>query len=249
MFCIMNIQFIPSSKFAEENLSPPLPAKKVLPEWYKKTPFLIKGNNEYELCGDNVNATLKSCNPFLDSLTSGYVICLSTDLQITKKKNTISYDNENNNKIIEFNWRTENTVITPQSKEQYPLLPSPFNGNNSVFKFHNDFIIKTPRGYSTHFFHPANQHDLPFRLLSGIVDTDTYSLPLNFPFQLLDLSERVTTLKKGTPICQFVPFKRDTWSHKVEKYDKKLIEKEMFNYLSRIYRAYKSLHWVKKKFD
>lgn len=245
----MKIQFIPISKFAEDILTPPLPAKKVLPEWYKKTPVLMEGQHNYELHNGIPNTTLKACNPFLDSLMSGYVICLSADLQITQKKVKHSYEEETNKKIIEFEWRTSNTVITEHDQEQHPLLPSPFNGGNSVFKFHNEFIIKTPKGYSTHFFHPANQHDLPFRLLSGIVDTDSYMNPVHFPFQLLNVKDETITIKKGTPICQFMPFKREGWDHKVKNYDETLIKKEKFKYFSHIYRAYKSLHWVKKKFN
>lgn len=245
----MKIQFIPNSKFAEDFLTPPLPAKKVLPEWYKKTPMLLEGQHNYGLNDGATNTTLKACNPFLDSLTSGYVICLSSDLQITQKQSAISYEKDNVKKIIEFNWRTPNTVITEHSKNQHPLLPSPFDGSDSVFKFHNEFIIKTPKGYSTYFFHPANQHDLPFRLLSGVVDTDSYMMPVHFPFQLLTIKDGVTIIEKGTPICQFMPFKRDNWNHTLEKYNDNLIHKERFNYFSRIYRAYKYLHWVKKKFN
>jgi len=235
----MKISFIPTTKFAEECLTPPLPAKKVMPEWYKKTPFLLDGFKEYtQKYGPPV--THKGCNPFLDSLTAGYVFCLSSDLEII---------NEGDSKYS-FYWKPgRNTVITDHKKNQHPLMPSAFNGFNEVYKFHNDFIIKTPKGYSTHFTHPLNQHDLPFRTLSGNVETDTYMQSVHFPFQLLELKEGVTIIEKGTPLCQFIPFKRDNWKHEVRHFDETLIKRETFKYHSRLYRAYKSLHWVKKRFD
>jgi len=235
----MKITFIPTSKFAQDCLTPPLPAKKVIPEWYKKTPFLMDGYKEYTYSTGAPSVTHKGCNPFLDSLTAGYVFCLSSDLEII---------NEGNNKHS-FYWKTPNDVITHHDKNQHPLLPSAFNGFDNVHKFHNDFIIKTPKGYSTHFTHPLNQHSLPFRTLSGNVETDTYMIPVHFPFQLLKLQEGSTILERGTPVCQFIPFKRDNWKHSVEKYNESLIIKESFKYYSRIYRAYKSLHWIKKRFD
>jgi hypothetical protein len=235
----MKIEFIPLSEFAVNCLTPPVPAKKVLPEWYKNTPFFIEGMTSYSTVNGVPPTTVKGCNPFLDALTSGYVFCLSNDLEII--------NNGDNN--FSFYWRTNNTTITEHSKDQHPLLPSAFNGSDAVFKFHNDFIIKTPKGYSTNFMHPVNQHDLPFRTLSGIVDTDTYMIPVHFPFQLLSLNKEVTILEKGTPLCQFIPFKRDNWKHEVKPYDQKLIEKARFNYFGRIYRAYKSLHWVKKRYN
>ena len=233
------IQFIPTSKFAERCLTPPIPAKKVLPQWYKDTPLIVEGGVDYPIANGPPPTTLKACNPFLDALTSGYVFCLSNDLEII---------NQGNNNFT-FRWGTANTVITDHTKVQHPLLPSPFNGSDSVFKFHNDFIIKTPKGYSTYFTHPVNQHDYPFRTLTGIVDTDTYMQTVHFPFQLLSLDKDITILETGTPLCYFIPFKRDSWKSETEKYDEELIQKTNFNYGSRIYRAYKSLHWVKKKFQ
>jgi hypothetical protein len=235
----MKISFIPTSKFAEDCLTPPLPAKKVIPEWYKKTPFLIEGLDEYAFLKSAPPVTHKGCNPFLDSLTAGYVFCLSSDLEIIN-------EGDGNHS---FYWKSNNNVITDHSKNQHPLLPDAFNGFDGVHKFHNDFIIKTPKGYSTHFTHPLNQHDLPFRTLSGTVDTDTYMQPVHFPFQLLTTDKELTILERGTPVCQFIPFKRNNWKHTIEKFDEALIEKEIFKYNSRIYRAYKSLHWVKKRFD
>lgn len=235
----MKIEFIPSTKFAENCLTPPIPAKKVLPEWYKKTPFFIEGMTSYSTANGAAPTTVKGCNPFLDALISGYVFCLSNDLEII---------NQGDNNFL-FHWRTSNTTITEHSKDQHPFLPSAFNGNDAVFKFHNDFVIKTPKGYSTYFMHPVNQHDLPFRTLSGIVDTDTHMGPVYFPFQLLPTDKDVTILNRGTPLCQFIPFKRDNWKHTVEEYDEDLIERNKFNYFGRIYRAYKSLHWVKKRYD
>lgn len=235
----MKIEFIPTSKFAEDCLTPPLPAKKVIPEWYKKTPFLVDGLNEYTHSKGGPPVTHKGCNPFLDSMTSGYIFCLSSDLEII---------NEGDDNYT-FYWKTNSTAITHHSKNQHPLLPAAFNGLDGVHKFHNDFIIKTPKGCSTHFTHPLNQHDLPFRTLSGNVETDTYMAPIHFPFQLLKSDNNVAILERGTPVCQFIPYKRDNWNHEVKKYDEDLIIKEDFKYYSRIYRAYKSLHWVKKRFD
>ena len=235
----MKISFIPTSKFAEDCLTPPQPASKFVPEWYRNTPFLIEGLDHYTHSGGGPPVTHKGCNPFMDSLTAGYVFCLSSDLEVINEGDG-SYS---------FHWNTPNTTITHHSKNQHPHLPSPFNGFNSVHKFHNDFIIKTPKGYSTYFTHPANQHDLPFRTLSGVVETDSYTQDaVHFPFQLLNLNDGVTILEKGTPVCQFIPFKREDWNHEVKKYDEDLMLKEKFKYLSRAYRAYKSLHWVKKKF-
>lgn len=237
----MKIKFVPDSEFAEKFIDPPKPAKHYIPDWYKSTEFLIKGYDNYTLSTPTgvPSATIKGCNPFLDGLTAGYVYCLPADLEIHKGAE----------KLYTFHWRTENELVTEHSLEQHPKLPATFQGQNAVFKFYNEFVIETPPGYSTYFTHPVNRHNLPFRLFSGVVETDTYKNPVQFPFQLLNQTNEVTILKKGTPICQFFPFKRDSWRSEVGQYSEDYNRKNAFDYRSVIYRAYKKLHWVKKRFD
>ncbi len=44
-------------------------------------------------------------------------------------------------------------------------------------------------------------------MLSGLVDTDSYRSPVNFPFVAV-ADDGVYTLKKGTPLVQVIPFRR-----------------------------------------
>jgi predicted membrane-bound spermidine synthase len=50
----------------------------------------------------------------------------------------------------------------------------------------------------------------PFTILPGIVDTDTYTAPVNFPFVLNDINFE-GLIPAGTPIAQVIPIKRDEW--------------------------------------
>ena len=61
-------------------------AKNHVPEWYKKIPKW-KNNKMFEV-GKGFNITVKHCMPFLDSLTTGYMIVLSNDLYV-KQDNVI----------------------------------------------------------------------------------------------------------------------------------------------------------------
>ena len=45
------------------------------------------------------------------------------------------------------------------------------------------------------------------RVLSGLVDTDSYRSPVNFPFTAI-APDGVHTLKEGTPLVQVIPFRR-----------------------------------------
>lgn len=235
----MDIEFVPCSEFAENILPKPLPASKFIPSWYSKMNLFINSEKTYGLSGMASNTTMKACTPFLDALTFGYVWYLPVDLQI--KKNYDGYD-------YYFTWRTPGDFITHHSYEQHPSLPAPINGSDGVSKFQFDFTIKTPPGYSTFFTHPINRHDLPFRTFSGVVDTDTYHLPVQFPFQLLNFEGDSLIIEKNTPVCQFFPFKRNGWKSKIGKYNEIEHRKKTFYFKSFIKRSYKNNFWHPKEF-
>lgn len=236
------IEFIPISEFAENILSKPEPATKYIPEWYSKMDLFLDGDSSYGIAPESntaTNVTMKACSPFLDSLSFGYIWSLPLDLEIRKNFNGFKYS---------FRWMTEGEFITDHSKNQHPGLPSAFNGNDFVMKFSFYYRIKTPPGYSTFFTHPINRNDLPFRTFSGIVDTDTYTGAVQFPFQMMEIKDDIFILSKNTPVCQFFPFKRDNWISKLKKRNELEERKQYFDFKSSIKRPYKKNFWVSKKF-
>ena len=52
-------------------------------------------------------------------------------------------------------------------------------------------------------------HDLPFSTFSGIVDTDKHPMCISFPFLIRKDFNGI--LKKGTPIAQCIPIKRENF--------------------------------------
>ena len=114
-----------------------------------------------------------------------------------------------------------------------------------VLKFHQPWTIKTPPGYSCIFTTPFNNRR-PYKLIDGIVDTDTYPLFINCPFYwTADLKEEVL-LKKGDPLVQVIPYKREEWVQEVESED---YDKRHFVKLhSKIDDSYKNQWWKKKSF-
>ena len=86
-----------------------------------------------------------------------------------------------------------------------------------------------------------------FTILPGIVDTDTYTNPVNFPFQLNDPSFR-GLIPAGTPICQVIPFRRDSWQMGIGS-AKDFAEGGVMSKLRRvIFNSYKTQFWSKKDF-
>jgi hypothetical protein len=75
-------------------------------------------------------------------------------------------------------------------------------------KIHNYWTVRTAPGWSCFFLPALNRPNRVIDLLSGVVDTDNFPTPVNFPF-LVTAPDGVHVLPKGTPLVQVIPFRRD----------------------------------------
>jgi hypothetical protein len=235
------LHVVPFTKLADNLLDRPVPANTLIPDWYKNTPKFLKneGSQHGIALSNNIatNTTMKSCSPFLDALTSGYIATLPLDIEFRVINDKLS-----------IKWRHDNDFVTEHSENQYPNIPSAFNGQKDVLKWSFEFVLSTPPGYSVLFTHPLNRHDLPFRTFSGVVDTDKYTLPVQFPFQILNLTEEITVIERGTPVCQFIPFKREDWKLINDQFNEEKVKKDLFDFKSKIVKPYKNKFWFKKSY-
>ena len=207
----------------------PQPASRMIPNAYRKVErFTYK---------DLHRATVKTCMPFLDSMTAGYIIPFDQDYIIDPVENdfTISPASQAHNEHDYHN------------KNQLPVEWHSKTGEHAG-KFINKWLIKTPPGYSCLFVHPMNRYDEDrFKIIEGIVDTDTYISTINFPFILLKRDKQFL-IKKGDPMVQVIPFKRESWKKWSGYYHEKKHIKTIFNLTSLWINKYKQLFWHKKSF-
>jgi hypothetical protein len=229
------IKFIPQSELAQEIVSPPLPAKNFIPDWYKKLPRKMNKDLLWIMPNGGGNLTIKACVPTLDALTSGYMITLSADIYVTQ-------DPRYDGRIL---WNSTRSIVSHHTELQYGDMVPPEGYERNPFKWNTDWIIRTPRKYSLLFIHPHYRFDLPFITLPGLVDTDKYGIALNLPFFLKEGFEGL--IPKGTPIAQVIPIKRERWIHsllnygKVGKYNRDKIR-------DTLEREYKKTNWEKKEY-
>ena len=175
----------------------PVPASKMLPEWYKKMPSYSGVKKEFT--ADGVNGTIKRCMPVFDMATSGYNIVLPCDVLVTLDALGLP----------SFTWSIEWKLVTEHDLIQLSTLKIPDEFIPRAFKWANPWIITTPKGWSTMFLPPSYNDDAVFQILPAIVDTDQFELSVQFPFFLRKGFEGV--IKAGTPIAQVIPFKRESW--------------------------------------
>src|SRR5437016_730072 len=169
----------------------PYPANRALPDWYRQMPVETDPPSEF--------GTVKRCPPFLEAMSCGYIIPLPADMKVTVTSTTLNIE------ISGFN----EPLAELHLQSQFPGAPFPAR---PLIKFRNPWIVKTPPGYSTLFVAPLNYFDAPFVPLAGVVETDTYYRHVTFPAIWLLGPGTQTILKRGTPLVQAIPFRRDDWT-------------------------------------
>lgn len=233
----MKINFIPTIDNSDNKLLAPIPAVRNLPNWYKAKKPLIGDTKKHHKNPDGTkNVTIKWCNPFGDALGSGYFMLLENDVQLTQVNGT-----------QDFVWsRGGSQFIGSHSKEQISPELIPKGYSQDPWKFLNFWGIQTPPGYSTLFTHPMNRTELPFLTLSGVVDTDDYNQPVNFPFIIKNDFEGI--IEAGTPIAQVIPFRRENWQAEIQDYDPKKVAGINAKFSRKIFRPYKLGYWKRKEY-
>jgi hypothetical protein len=183
----------------------PIPAKDILPDWYKEQSRWVDGIKNNLTPEGLANHTVKACMPIFDMLTAGYILPCQCDITFITEDGIHSY----------ASWPTgEMEAIYSHNRFQYDKLPVDLDvWQPNAFKFMQNWLVKTPPGYSTLFVHPFWHGDMPFYSLPGVVDTDNHPISVQIPFFLKKGYSGV--IKTGTPIIQMIPFKREEWDSKV----------------------------------
>jgi hypothetical protein len=180
----------------------PKPSTAYVPEWYKELPSYYNPTQEKKPDGDGTSSTtVKRCMPLFDATTAGYIIPLYSDVYVSQRKNS------NGVKTPWYEW-SGLAPVQFHPAAQAPNYPNR-NGHDQYPKWMSPWAIKTPPGYSALFTQPFHRESV-FTILDGIVDTDKYNSPVNFPFVLNDINFE-GLIPSGTPIAQIIPFKRESW--------------------------------------
>ena len=235
------INFIPSRIDYEGKLTPPEPAVRHIPEWFRSLAKHDKSNSDITLGPtnrvgtDGAQVSTKMCMPFFDATTAGYMYLLEDDL-------LVEVDKDGKPSV---SWKGDVMIM---DKRPIIDLPVPDNCHPIHYGFRMNWFYETPPGYSVLITHPMNRYDLPFQVQSGIVESDIWGLPV-FIAVFLKRNFR-GVIPKGTPIFQIIPFKRDNWEMSVLDSEADLDKHELMaeNRRSMLYGYYKKFAWRKKIF-
>ena len=224
-------------------LSGPTPSKKHLPDWYKKTP-MFSGDGKAHISGlaHLSTLTVKACAPFMDAMTSGYVVELPMDIEVVRE---LLPSGDYRPIIL---WPVGPPPLNERPENGRSPLPIPVGHAETHFFWQNQIIMQLPKGYSMLVTHPLNRYDLPFTTLSAIVDADINPMSTGaVAFFVRDNFEGI--IPRGTPMYQIIPFKRESW---LAKFDAKLFrigQKATALSLAHAHGFYKRFSWSKKEFN
>jgi hypothetical protein len=181
-----------------DRLPRPLAARGVLPDWLRDMP-----RSAFSELHDQDIRTVKQCPPFVDAMAYGFVIPLPCDVTVRDGK---------------FSWAWDLPPLAVEAHPRSPLsfhVPTQVTGTpfhdpaRAVIKFNCFWTIELEQGYSLFATHPVNRADLPFRLLTGLVDADRFKdVGILFPAVWVDPSFD-GVLPAGTPVAQCFPVTRE----------------------------------------
>jgi len=201
---------------------PPYPASRHLPDWFRNMPA------DCEQGG-----TLKRCPPFLTAMTAGYIIPAPADVHFKMSSQG------------ELSVRCAISFLDKHFAKQFE--GSPFAGHY-VVKFHNPWIIVTPPEYVCLITAPINRYELPFLPLTGIVETGTYYKQVQLPMACYMQPNQSCELRRGAPMIQVIPFRRDEWTFLTEPIDSEHREEQQAMFDADPH-TYKEKFWKKMPFS
>lgn len=168
----------------------PVPARSVLPDWLRAMPAKAFS----EIHGRDIR-TVKQCPPFVDAMGHGFMIPLPCD--VTVEKGAFSWDWETPEPATKGHPRAPLSFHTPEQ-----LAGTPLSNGFAAIKFNSFWTVELEEGWSLFATHPVNRLDLPFRLVTGMVDCDRFhDAGINFPALWTD-PDYCGVLAKGTPVAQ-----------------------------------------------
>lgn len=236
------VKFYPFNKNTMLLAPKPIPATRMLPEWYKKKPGTH--DNDSGLPNGFATSTIKRCMPIFDAISAGYLILSPCDIYIdATNPDKIHYSIPA--ELTEF----KSDMFSMHGKEQYDGYPI------DKSKYHSDLLrilpfwsVKTPRGTSSLIIQPLHADKSPLFAFSGIIDTDKFISDGHFSF--LVEKDFKGVIKQGTPLVQVIPFKRESWGMSIVEPDtsKEELEAQRLSLRATFINGYKNKFRSKKDY-
>ena len=179
-----------------DKVTPILPAKEFIPDWWKKVERMI--DNKLDNKG-----TVRNCPSFPEYITQGFVVPLWCDLHLE-----VHHDS--------WKWKSPEKLFTFNNHpgEQFrDWLPKHVQDNTSmVLKPNCPWRVKTPPGWSVWQLPMIYHYNPVFETLPGIIWSDIHH---EINQQMLIKQYGEFFIPRGTPLAMYVPYERNKYTYDV----------------------------------
>ena len=200
--------------------SPVVPARKMLPTWFKDAPYSYP-NPELKSAPPDVDRssmplevpTVKKCPGINDYIGAGYIVPAWTDMRFDWKEGTNNEWMVSTGDVIRtLDDKTEGEHPPFQSHDYGQAVGAPFwdNSCHTIVKVITPWYIKVSKGVSVIITQPFYHTSTDFTIMPGILDCDIDSvgnLELNC-FVKINTQKRPIFIEMGSPFIQIIPFIR-----------------------------------------
>jgi len=219
----------------------PEPTINFVPEWYRNQPGYY--NNDRNTYNGTQLLTVKKCSAFFDSMSLGYMLLCPIDISIDTTVEPPIFDIPSQYKMLYI------PMIGHHSAEQishYPINKE--TETNFLLRINMVWVISTEKGTSCLFIDPQHKDKSPLKAISAVIDTDEFYSDGLFSFTVEKGFKGI--IKKGTPLVQVIPFKRDSWKHQINNnFDPvKDLRHQKYKIRSVFNGGYKKYFWKKKEY-
>lgn len=234
------ITFMPLSDQYKKIGPEPIPISKEVPDWYKHQPPIMDNmdapvNGSYPL-------TVKKCQAIFDAMTSGYLIKVPCDIYIDTTNGKEEFQVPQKLNFI------EHVLLSRHPQQQVSHLPIDKDIYiPSMLRIHPLWLAKTEPGYSCLFTDPMHSEVSPIRAVPGIIDTDNFYSDGHLSFYLKKDFKGI--IKRGTPMIQVFPFRREEWQHEIIKCNDPELDVQRALVRATFKNGYRTNFWQKKTYQ
>lgn len=218
----------------------PVPVSKNIPNWYKEQASYV---GDSKLQNGVYKSTIKKCQAVFDSMSMGYYLLCPVDIHIDSTKDNVEFQVPPS---FQFMFAQLVATHSPDQVQSYPIDEDVYS-SKGIVRIHPTWMPSTPTGYSVLYTNPSHGDESPLFAISAVVDSDRFIPDGHISFLVKKGFSGV--IKKGTPLVQVVPFKRENWEMSID--DEFTLEDLIAQRLvirSSFLNGYKKLFWSKKIF-
>jgi hypothetical protein len=187
----------------------PVLARSIQPDWWKK-------GKVAEVVNGTINKTIRSCPAMQDWLQMGYILVANRDMiiknGITENDSDSIYFHASDPKKGDLEAYSSQTHPSVQTHDGFEYMGTSEAPIKDAFKMSNPWNVTTPKGYSCFYLDPFLFQNDFFATWQGIIDTDEFNVNKdNSQIIFYPKVDHSFVIKKGTPLCQVIPFQREEW--------------------------------------